>query len=42
MIDKLLDKIESYHIWRFIIVLVLAQIIGAFYLFLYLVSILDK
>ena len=42
MIGKLLDKIESYHTWRFIIVLVLAEIIGAFYLFLYLVSILEK
>ena len=42
MIDKLLDKIESYHVWRFIVVLVLAEIIGAFYLFLYLLSILSK
>ena len=36
MIDKLLDKIEAYHIWRFIVVLVLAEIIGAFYLIMYL------
>lgn len=42
MIDKLLDKIEAHHIWRFILVLVLAEIIGAFYLFLYLLSILAK
>ncbi len=42
MIDKLLDKIEAYHIWRFIAVLVLAEIIGAVYLFLYLWSILEK
>ena len=42
MIDKLLDKIEAHHAWRFIFVLVLAEIIGAFYLFLYLVSILEK
>ena len=42
MIDKLLDNIEAHHIWRFIFVLVLAEIISAFYLFLYLLSILAK
>lgn len=42
MIDKLLDKIEAYHIWRFILVFVVFEIIGAFYLFLYLLRILAK
>ena len=42
MIDNLLDNIEAHHIWRFIFVLVLVEIIGAFYLFLYLLSILAK
>lgn len=42
MIDKLLDKIEAYHIWRFIFTLVLVEIIGTFYLFLYLLSILAE
>ena len=36
MIDKLLDKIESYHVCRFILVFAVLEIIGAFYLFLYL------
>ena len=36
MIDKLLDKIESYHVWRFILVFAVLEIIGAVYLFLYL------
>lgn len=36
MIDKWPAKVEAHHIWRFIVVLVLVEIIGAFYLFLYL------
>ena len=32
MIDKLLDKIESYHVWRFILVFAALEIIGAVYL----------
>lgn len=36
MIDKLLDKIESYHVWRFILVFAVFEIIGAVYLLLYL------
>ena len=32
MIDKLLDKIESYHVWRFILVFAVLEIIGAVYL----------
>ena len=42
MIDKLLDKIEAHHIWRFIFVLVLAEIISAVYLLIYLWRILEK
>ena len=42
MIDKLLDKIEAHHIWRFIFVVVLAEIIGAVYLLIYLWSVLEK
>ena len=42
MFDKLLDKIKAHHIWRFIFVLVLAEIIGAVYLLIYLRSILEK
>ena len=38
MINKLLDKVEAHHIWRFIFVLVLAEIIGALYLFLYYIQ----
>ena len=37
MIDKLLDKIESYHVWRFIFVFAILEIIGAVYL-LYLME----
>ena len=32
MIDKLLDKIESYHVWRFILLFAVFEIIGAVYL----------
>lgn len=39
MIDKWMAKVETHHIWRFILVLVLAEIIGAFYLFMYLCKI---
>ena len=45
MIDKMMDKVKAHHVWRFIVVivvLVLAVIIGAFYVFLYLLSILAK
>ena len=42
MIDKMMDKVKAHHVWRFIFVLVLVEIIGAFYLFLYLLSILAK
>lgn len=42
MIDKMVDKVKAHYIWRLIIVVVLAEIIGAFYLFLYLLSILAK
>ena len=42
MIDKLLDKIESYHVWRFILVFAILEIIGAVYLFLHFWSILEK
>ena len=42
MIDEWLVKVKTHHVWRFIIVVVLAEIIGAFYLFLYLLSILAK
>ena len=35
MIDKLLDKIESYHVWRFIFVFAVLEVIGAIYLVLY-------
>ena len=31
MIDKLLDKIESYHVWMFIFVFAVLEIIGAVY-----------
>lgn len=36
MIDKLLDKIESYHVWRFILVFGILEVIGSVYLLLYL------
>lgn len=36
MIGKLLDKIEAYHIWRFILVFAVFEIIGSFYLLMYL------
>ena len=36
MIDKLLDRIASYHVWRFILVFAVLEIIGAVYL-LYLI-----
>ena len=42
MIDKMMDKVKAHHVWRFIVVLVLAEIIGALYLLMYLVSILEK
>ena len=42
MIDKLLDKIEAHHVWRFIFVLLLAEIISAVYLLIYLWRILEK
>ena len=35
MIDKLLDKIEAYHVWRFILVFAVLEIIGAVYLVLW-------
>ena len=31
MIDKLLDNIESYHVWRFILAFAILEIIGAVY-----------
>ena len=37
MINKFLDKIESYHVWRFILVFAVIEIIGAVYL-LYLLG----
>ena len=42
MINKWLVKVKAHHIWRFVFVLALAEIIGAFYLFIYLVSALAK
>lgn len=42
MIDKWLVKVKAHHVWRFIFVLVLAEIIGTFYLFTYLVSVLAE
>ena len=42
MIDKMMDKVKAHHVWRFIVVLVLAEIISAVYLLIYLWIILDK
>ena len=42
MIDKLIDNIEAHHVWRFIFVLLLAEIISAVYLLIYLWRILEK
>lgn len=36
MIDKMMDKVKAHHVRRFILVLVLVEIIGAFYLLMYL------
>ena len=36
MIDKWMAKVKAHHIWRFILVFVLAEIIGSFYLLMYL------
>ena len=42
MIDKIMDKVKAHHVWRFIFALVLVEIIGALYLFMYLLSIVAK
>ena len=42
MIDKLMDKVKAHHVWRFIFVLLLAEIISAVYLLIYLWRILEK
>ena len=42
MINKWLVKVKTHHVWRFIFALVLVEIIGALYLFMYLLSIVAK
>ena len=32
MIDKMMDKVKAHHVWRFILVFAVLEIIGAVYL----------